>query len=49
LIGNCVATVAIARWEKDIDIQRANKVLSGQVGYTFQPRKPVVPAHQQEF
>jgi aerobic C4-dicarboxylate transport protein len=24
-------------------------VLSGQVGYTFQPRKPVAPAHQQEF
>jgi hypothetical protein len=40
LIGNCVATVAIARWEKDIDVQRANKVLSGQQGYTFQPRKP---------
>ncbi|MGH8376526.1 MAG: C4-dicarboxylate transporter DctA, partial [Pseudomonas sp.] len=49
LIGNCVATVAIARWEKDIDVQRANKVLSGQAGYTFQPRKPVAPAHQQEF
>ncbi|MCY1451457.1 Aerobic C4-dicarboxylate transport protein [compost metagenome] len=49
LIGNCVATVAIARWEKDIDVERANKVLSGQVGYTFQPRKPVAPAHQQEF
>lgn len=49
LIGNCVATVAIARWEKDIDIQRANKVLSGQMGYTFQPKKPVAPAHQQEF
>ncbi|MGE8307986.1 MAG: cation:dicarboxylate symporter family transporter, partial [Pseudomonas protegens] len=49
LIGNCVATVAIARWEKDIDVQRANKVLSGQQGYTFQARKPVTGAHQQEF
>jgi aerobic C4-dicarboxylate transport protein len=49
LIGNCVATVAIARWEKDIDVQRANKVLSGQQGYTFQPRKTATPAHQQEF
>jgi len=47
LIGNCVATVAIARWEKDIDIQRANKVLDGQQGYAFQAKKPVVPAHQE--
>jgi len=49
LVGNCVATVAIARWEKDIDVQRAHKVLDGQQGYAFTPRKPVAPAHQQEF
>lgn len=49
LIGNCVATVAIARWEKDIDVPRARKVLSGQQGYTFQPRKPVGSAHHQQF
>ena len=47
LIGNCVATVAIARWEKDIDIQRANKVLDGQQGYAFQAKKPVLPVHQE--
>ena len=47
LIGNCVATVAIARWEKDIDIQRANKVLDGEQGYAFQAKKPVLPAHQE--
>ena len=47
LIGNCVATVAIARWEKDIDLQRANKVLEGQQGYAFQAKKPVLPAHQE--
>lgn len=29
LIGNCVATVSIARWENDIDIQRAQDVLAG--------------------
>ena len=46
LIGNCVATVAIARWEKDIDLDRAHNVLDGKQGYTFQPRKS---AHQQEF
>jgi aerobic C4-dicarboxylate transport protein len=29
LIGNCVATVAIARWEGDIDLVRAKAVLNG--------------------
>jgi len=29
LIGNCVATVAIARWEGDIDMARARTVLDG--------------------
>lgn len=29
LIGNCVATVTIARWENDMDIQRAQGVLAG--------------------
>jgi aerobic C4-dicarboxylate transport protein len=49
LIGNCVATVAIARWEKDIDVQRANKVLNGEQGYSFQPRKNVAQAAAKEF
>lgn len=31
LIGNCVATVAIGRWEKSIDLDHANLVLSGKV------------------
>jgi aerobic C4-dicarboxylate transport protein len=31
LIGNCVATVAIAAWEGDIDRERAHAVLEGQV------------------
>jgi len=29
LVGNCVATVAIARWEGDIDMARARAVLDG--------------------
>ena len=29
LIGNCVATVAVARWEGDIDMNRAREVLNG--------------------
>jgi aerobic C4-dicarboxylate transport protein len=31
LIGNCVATVVIAAWEKDIDLGTAKKVLEGEV------------------
>lgn len=30
LIGNCVATVAIAAWEGDIDRERAHRVLNGE-------------------
>jgi aerobic C4-dicarboxylate transport protein len=31
LIGNCVATVVIASWEKDLDHARAKEVLDGHV------------------
>ena len=31
MIGNCVATVAIAVWEKDIDKAQARRVLNGEV------------------
>lgn len=31
LIGNCVATVVVAAWEKDIDKDRARKVLNGEI------------------
>jgi aerobic C4-dicarboxylate transport protein len=31
LIGNCVATVAIAAWEKDLDRAKADAVLNGHV------------------
>ena len=31
LIGNCVATVVIAAWEKDLDLPTAQRVLSGEV------------------
>lgn len=31
MIGNCVATVVIGVWEKDIDLVRANQVLDGEV------------------
>ena len=30
MVGNCVATVAIARWEGDIDLERARRVLAGE-------------------
>jgi aerobic C4-dicarboxylate transport protein len=29
LLGNCVATVVVAAWEKDIDLERARNVLDG--------------------
>src|SRR5881409_3608808 len=31
LIGNCVATVVVAAWEKDIDKERAHQVLDGSI------------------
>ncbi|GLS32065.1 aerobic C4-dicarboxylate transport protein [Mesorhizobium albiziae] len=31
LIGNCVATVVVAAWEGDIDRERANRVLNGDL------------------
>jgi aerobic C4-dicarboxylate transport protein len=31
LIGNCVATVVVATWEKDIDKERARRVLNGEI------------------
>ena len=31
LIGNCVATVVIAAWEKDLDLMQAHQVLDGHV------------------
>jgi aerobic C4-dicarboxylate transport protein len=31
-VGNCVATVAVASWEGDIDREQAHRVLNGEVG-----------------
>ena len=31
LIGNCVATVVIGAWEKDLDLALARKILTGDV------------------
>jgi aerobic C4-dicarboxylate transport protein len=48
LIGNCVATVVIAKWEKDIDPARARVVLDGKVPeeVVFLPEERVVPPAQ---
>lgn len=35
LVGNCVATVAIAAWEGDIDRERARRVLDGELPATL--------------
>jgi aerobic C4-dicarboxylate transport protein len=46
LIGNCVATVVVARWEKDIDMERARNVLGGKQGYEFIPQTRNAVANQ---
>ena len=33
LLGNCVATLVVAAWEKDVDFVRAHKVLDGALPY----------------
>ncbi|MGH8352003.1 MAG: C4-dicarboxylate transporter DctA [Pseudomonas sp.] len=48
LIGNCIATVAIARWEDDIDIERARKVIAGHDGFEFTPPTSQLKAVAQE-
>ena len=49
LIGNCVATVAIAAWEGDIDRERARAVLDGthspEDEPLAEPDSPVAAAH----
>jgi len=46
LIGNCVATVVVARWEKDIDLERARNVLGRKQGYEFVAQtSPLTPPH----
>jgi aerobic C4-dicarboxylate transport protein len=37
LIGNCVATVIVAVWERDIDKARAKRVLNFEAGYRYVP------------
>ena len=41
MIGNCVATVVIGVWEKDIDRERAHKVLDGEI--TVDLHAPIRP------
>jgi len=43
LIGNCVATVAIAAWEGDIDRERAHAVLAGKL-----PQSEEAPSEGQQ-
>jgi len=42
LLGNCVATVVIASWEKDIDKVRARAVLNGQTVAPLVEENPVI-------
>ena len=49
LIGNCVATVIVAAWEKDIDKVQARKVLDGKVEVDLDEHAedlaPLAPQH----
>ena len=48
LIGNCVATVAVATWEGDIDRERAHAVLDGKLVIADDEAEPMAvpaPAH----
>src|SRR5215468_3645215 len=45
LIGNCVATVVVAVWEKDIDKDQARKVLDGEMEVSIaEPAPALAPA-----
>ena len=49
LLGNCVATVVVAAWEKDIDKAQARRVLDGKVEVDLDEHvedlAPLVPQH----
>jgi aerobic C4-dicarboxylate transport protein len=49
LIGNCVATVVVAAWEKDIDKVQARQVLDGKVAVDLDEHAedlaPLAPTH----
>jgi aerobic C4-dicarboxylate transport protein len=41
-VGNCVATVAVASWEGDIDREKAHRVLNGEAAAIMDaPADPV--------
>jgi aerobic C4-dicarboxylate transport protein len=47
LIGNGVASVAVSKWEGELDVERARAVLAGRVaedeGHAMDPGSPVLP------
>ena len=44
LIGNCVATVVVAAWERDLDVPLAKQVLAGEIVVDL--TRDAVPAAQ---
>ena len=42
LIGNCVATVVVGVWEKDIDKERARRVLDGDIAVEVVEPEPAI-------
>lgn len=45
LIGNCVATLVVAHWEKELNIAHAHKVLNGEVIITGDTEKVSLEDH----
>jgi aerobic C4-dicarboxylate transport protein len=47
LVGNGVASVAVSKWEGELDVERARAVLAGRVaedeGHAMDPGSPVLP------
>ena len=46
LIGNGVATVVVAQWEREFDAQRARRVLDGEVAVTEEELAGIAPANE---
>ncbi|MGI5460921.1 cation:dicarboxylate symporter family transporter [Streptomyces sp. CA-249302] len=44
LLGNCVAALAVSRWEGALDVEKAKKAMSGETAFVPSPDDEVAPA-----
>lgn len=47
LLGNCVAVFAVSRWEGALDLERAKKVLDGEIAFVEEDDEPRAEAPAQ--